>query len=90
MRTFHNRLLFFLTVVLALLPFGYSQVLESGTSAPGPVKALHLTAELISDAGTIAPARKSRVALALTLEPGWHVYWVYAGNSGERQLRESR
>jgi DsbC/DsbD-like thiol-disulfide interchange protein len=21
--------------------------------------------------------------LALTLEPGWHVYWVYAGDSGE-------
>jgi hypothetical protein len=29
------------------------------------------------------PAGKSRVALALTLEPGWHVYWVYAGDSGE-------
>jgi thiol:disulfide interchange protein DsbD len=21
--------------------------------------------------------------LALTLEPGWHVYWLYAGDSGE-------
>ena len=29
------------------------------------------------------PGGKSRVALALTLEPGWHVYWVYAGDSGE-------
>ena len=83
MQTFHNRLLFFLAVVLALHPFGYSQVRESGTGAPGPVKAQHLAAELISDSGTIAPAGKSRVALALTLEPGWHVYWVYAGDSGE-------
>ncbi|WP_251106536.1 protein-disulfide reductase DsbD family protein [Alloacidobacterium dinghuense] len=47
------------------------------------MKAQHLTAELISDAGTIAPGGRSRVALALTLEPGWHVYWVYAGDSGE-------
>jgi DsbC/DsbD-like thiol-disulfide interchange protein len=83
MRTFHNRLLFLLAVLLALHPFGHAQVWELGAGAPGPVKALHLTAELISDSGTITPGRKSRVALALTLEPGWHVYWVYAGDSGE-------
>ena len=50
---------------------------------PGPVRAQHLTAELISEAGTVATGGSSRVALALTLEPGWHVYWVYAGDSGE-------
>ncbi len=83
MRTFHNRLLFLLAALLALPPFGHAQVRESGTGAPGPVKAQHLTAELISDSGTIAPGGRSRVALALTLEPGWHVYWVYAGDSGE-------
>ena len=81
MRTFHNRLL--LAVLLALSPFGRAQIRESGTGTPGPVKAQHLTAELISDSGTIAPGGSSRVALALTLEPGWHVYWVYAGDSGE-------
>jgi DsbC/DsbD-like thiol-disulfide interchange protein len=56
---------------------------EVGTGAPGLVKAPHLTAELISDFGTINPGGASRVALALTLEPGWHVYWVYAWDSGE-------
>ena len=81
MRTFHNRLLFLLSVLLALSPFDYAQVRESGTGTPGPVKAQHLTAELISEAGTVAPGGSSRVALALTLEPGWHVYWVYAGDS---------
>lgn len=83
MRTFHNRLLFLLTVLLALSPFGDAQIRESGAGAPGPVKAQHLAAELISDSGTIAPGGRSRVALALTLDPGWHVYWVYAGDSGE-------
>ena len=43
----------------------------------------HVTAELISDSGTIAPGTTSRVTLSLTLEPGWHVYWVYAGDAGE-------
>ena len=62
MRTFHNRFLFLVTVLLALPPFGHAQIRESGTGAPGA---------------------RSRVALALTLDPGWHVYWVYAGDSGE-------
>jgi thiol:disulfide interchange protein len=83
MRTFHNRLLFLLTVLLGISPFSQAQIRESGTGAPGPVKALHLIAELISDSGTISPGGRSRVALALTLDPGWHVYWVYAGDSGE-------
>jgi DsbC/DsbD-like thiol-disulfide interchange protein len=83
MRTSHNRLLLLLSVLLALFPFGHAQVRESGTGAPGPVKAQHLTAELISETGTITPGGRSRVALALTLEAGRHVYWVYAGDSGE-------
>src|SRR5271156_142594 len=29
------------------------------------------------------PEGETHVALALTLEPGWHVYWVCAGDSGE-------
>jgi len=75
MRTLCNRLLFLLAVLSALPSFSYAQVRESGTGEPGPVKSQHLTAELISDSGTIAPGGKSRVALALMLEPGWHVYW---------------
>jgi DsbC/DsbD-like thiol-disulfide interchange protein len=86
MRTLCNRLLFLLAVLSALPSFSYAQVRESGTGEPGPVKSQHLTAELISDSGTIAPGGKSRVALALMLEPGWHVYWFYAGDSGEPPL----
>ena len=47
----------------ATLPsFGYAQVRESGTGEPGPVKSQHLTAELISDSGTIAPGGKGTSA----------------------------
>jgi len=83
MRTFHNRLLFLFLVLLALSPFSHAQVREAGTGAPGPVQAQHLTAELISDSESITPGSRGRAALALTLEPGWHVYWVYARDSGE-------
>ena len=79
MQNLIKRLLFLLPILIALPSFCHSQLRELGTGAPGPVKAPHLTAELISDSRTINPGGKARVALALTLEPGWHVYWVYAG-----------
>jgi hypothetical protein len=56
---------------------------EVGNSSAGPVKAAHLTAELLSSAPAIAPGGSTKVALVLYLEPGWHVYWVDAGDSGE-------
>src|SRR5579859_5534406 len=37
----------------------------------------------VRELGTGAPGGSGHAALSLTLEPGWHVYWVYAGDSGE-------
>ena len=78
MRILHSRLPLVLTIPLALHPLGRAQVREFGTGAPAPVRAPHVTAELISDSGTVAPQGMTRGALSLMLEPGWHVYWVYA------------
>ena len=83
MQNLLKRLLLLLPVLIALPSSCPAQLRELGAGTPGPVKAQHLSAELISDSGMISPAGKTRVALALTLEPGWHVYWVYAGDSGE-------
>ena len=77
------RFLLFLPILIALPSSCLAQLRELGAGTPGPVKAQHLSAELISDSGMINPGGKTRVALILTLEPGWHVYWVYAGDSGE-------
>ncbi len=82
MRTSRVHLLSFL-VLLTLSVSAMAQIHEAGTGVPGPVQAPHLTAELIADSSTISPGGTSHVALSLTLEPGWHVYWVYAGDSGE-------
>jgi thiol:disulfide interchange protein len=73
---------FAMSAFFAVHSAAYGQLRELGTGAPGPLKAPHVTAELISDSGTITPGTNSRVALSLTLEPGWHVYWVYAGDAG--------
>ncbi len=60
-----------------------AQIQVVGDGGPGPVKAQHLTAELVSLAPSIAPGGTLQVGLVLTLEEHWHVYWVNAGDSGE-------
>lgn len=62
---------------------GEAQLQVIGDGGPGPVKAQHLTAELVSLAPTIAPGGTLQVGLVLTLEEHWHVYWMNAGDAGE-------
>jgi thiol:disulfide interchange protein len=60
-----------------------SAQLESvGDGGPGPVKAEHLTAELVSLAPSVAPGSSVEVGLVLSLEEHWHVYWINAGFAG--------
>lgn len=78
----HNfvRLLLLLCVATGLAS---AQIQPVGDGGPGPVKAQHLTAELVSLAPSIAPGGTLQVGLVLTLEEKWHVYWINAGDSGE-------
>src|SRR3984885_6214445 len=49
----------------------------------GPVRAQHLTVELLPLSGSIQPGATQLIGLHFTLDKGWHVYWVNAGDSGE-------
>jgi thiol:disulfide interchange protein len=60
-----------------------AQLQVVGDGGPGPIKAQHLTAELVSLSPDIAPGGTLQVGLVLTLEEHWHVYWINAGDSGE-------
>jgi thiol:disulfide interchange protein len=64
-------------------PVANAQLQAVGDGGPGPVKAQHLTAELVSLSPNIAPGGTLQVGLVLTLEEHWHVYWINAGDSGE-------
>ena len=72
-----------LACALFIHPSANAQLQVVGDGGPGPVKAQHLTAELVSLAPAIAPAGTLQVGLVLTLEEHWHVYWINAGDSGE-------
>jgi thiol:disulfide interchange protein len=60
-----------------------AQMTAVGNGGPGPVKALHLTAEMVALGPAIAPGGTQQVGLVLTMDAHWHVYWVNAGDSGE-------
>ena len=81
-RTISSVLLLFFFLAIPTLS-GHAQIATVGTGGPGPVKAPHLTAELVSLGPAIAPGGTQEVGLILTMEDKWHVYWVNAGDSGE-------
>lgn len=61
----------------------FAQLAAVGDGGPGPVKAQHLTAELVTYGNTIAPGGTLQAGLVLTMEEKWHVYWINAGDAGE-------
>ena len=74
-----------LAAVCILFPLltAHAQLPVAGDGGPGPAKALHLTAELVSASPTIAPGGTLQTGLVITLDPHWHVYWINAGDSGQ-------
>ena len=76
-------LLGILLLIALANPSARAQLQEYGDGGPGPVKAQHLTVELVPLAPAIAPGGTQEVGLVITLEEKWHVYWVNAGDAGE-------
>ena len=42
----------------------------------------HTTVALVADVASVLPGRPFTVGVVLTMEPGWHTYWVNPGESG--------
>lgn len=78
-----TRSLFAAVCLLFLLTTAHAQFPVVGDGGPGPVKAQHLTVQLVSASPTIAPGGTLQAGLAFTLDPHWHVYWINAGDAGE-------
>jgi thiol:disulfide interchange protein DsbD len=47
-----------------------------------PVHSARATATLLSDVDSVAPGKPVRVALRLSMAPGWHTYWRNPGDAG--------
>jgi thiol:disulfide interchange protein DsbD len=67
-----------LTFLLATL------LVFAGTAhAQQPLQGKHLTVALVSRETALVPGRDALLGLDFKLEPGWHVYWSNAGDSGD-------
>ena len=47
-----------------------------------PVRTNHVTADLLSEMQSVQPGKQAWIGLMLTMEPQWHTYWQYPGDSG--------
>ncbi len=74
----------FAALLFALLPALCTAQIGTvaGDGGPGPVKAQHLTVEMISAGPAIAKGGSQTVAFVFSMEEGWHVYWRNAGYAG--------
>ena len=69
-----TRLIFVLLLLAAGLP-----AMAASNSADAP----HLHVQLVTPDDQLYPGGNNLVGLYFKLEPGWHIYWKNAGDSGE-------
>lgn len=67
---------------LALLLFACGNV-PALAAESSPVSSAHDIATLVTDRDSAAPGSELQVGLRLQLKPGWHTYWLNAGDAGE-------
>ncbi len=68
-----------LDVLLLISLLGVFSALGTAAAATGP----HGTVDLIAEQTSVQPGRPFAVGLRFQLEPGWHIYWINPGDSGE-------
>ncbi|HLI67802.1 MAG TPA: thioredoxin family protein [Caulobacteraceae bacterium] len=54
-----------------------------GPAMAAPVRASHLSAELVADHAAITPGGTIELALRQQIDDGWHTYWRDPGDSGQ-------
>jgi thiol:disulfide interchange protein DsbD len=55
----------------------------AAASPPEKVQAKHAQVELLSRQTAVRPGQELLVGVHFSLEPGWHIYWVNPGDSGQ-------
>ena len=69
--------------LLFLLVAGLPAVSMAPKILPAAADAPHLRVQLVTPEDVIFPNGENSVGLYFKLEPGWHIYWKNAGDSGE-------
>ncbi|MFT4114565.1 protein-disulfide reductase DsbD family protein [Silvibacterium sp.] len=78
-----RRLFPFLLALLLLVTGRAFATPETASPATPSATVPHLTVQLVVPPAQIYPGQHFTAGLYFKLEPGWHVYWTNAGDSGE-------
>lgn len=77
-------LTFALSLLLLFATAAWALPASTAPSFAGPTaSAAHLTVQLVVPPAQIYPGQSFTAGLYFKLDPGWHVYWINAGDSGE-------
>jgi thiol:disulfide interchange protein DsbD len=63
------------SICLMLVAFAYAEAQQPSTA--------HARVELLSQRDSITPQSNLLVGIHFLLEPGWHIYWINPGDSGQ-------
>jgi DsbC/DsbD-like thiol-disulfide interchange protein len=58
-------------------------ILSSMAAVAQSVNSQHARVELLSRQGSIVPGSDLQLGVHFVLEPGWHIYWINPGDSGQ-------
>lgn len=79
----NRRYCFGVALCACVLAAFFATAASAATTAAATVKASHVTVTLLVPPGELYPGEGFTAGLDFELEPGWHVYWQNAGDSGE-------
>ncbi len=57
-------------------------VLAASVTSPSS-QAQHVQADLIADVASISPGKTFRLGVRFRIDPHWHIYWRYSGETGQ-------
>ena len=70
-----------LEIVLSALLVAFTCMYAQAASSK-PVKAAHTTVHLVTQHDAVKPGSEVSVGIVMTMDPHWHTYWRFAGDSG--------
>jgi thiol:disulfide interchange protein DsbD len=61
----------------------FTTAMAAGGATAQPIQAKHSRVELLSQQGAPATGTEILLGVHFILEPGWHIYWINPGDSGQ-------
>ena len=64
------------------VPAVVALVLATLVAAPHARAGTQAQGTLVADAAAVQPGKTFTLAVPITIDPGWHIYWIEPGNGG--------